>query len=46
MDKDLASAFSPSETICDLRQANDPVGLQCDRYLKKAIKSADRVVVA
>ena len=30
----------------DLRQVNDPVGLQNDRYLKKAIKSADRVVVA
>ncbi len=30
----------------ELRQVNDPVGAQNDRYLKKAIKSADKVVVA
>jgi hypothetical protein len=30
----------------ELRQVNDPVGSQNDRYLKKAIKSADKVVVA
>jgi len=30
----------------ELRQVNDPVGTQNDRYLKKAIKSADKIVVA
>ncbi len=30
----------------DLRQVDDPIGSQNDRYLKKAIKSADKVVVA
>jgi hypothetical protein len=30
----------------EIRQVDDPVGQQNDRYLKKAIKSADRVVVA
>jgi hypothetical protein len=30
----------------ELKKVGDPVGKQNDRYLKKAIKSADRVVVA
>ncbi|MFM7603117.1 MAG: DUF1643 domain-containing protein [Pseudanabaena sp.] len=30
----------------ELKKVDDPVGKQNDRYLKKAIKSADRVVVA
>jgi hypothetical protein len=35
-----------SASPLDLRQVDDPIGSQNDRYLKKAIKSADRVVVA
>jgi hypothetical protein len=35
-----------SASPLDLRQVDDPIGKQNDRYLKKAIKSADRVVVA
>ena len=35
-----------SSSPLELRQVDDPVGKQNDRYLKKAIKLADRVVVA
>ena len=35
-----------SASPSDLRQVSDPVGRQNDRYLKKAIKSADKIVVA
>jgi hypothetical protein len=35
-----------SASPLDLRHVDDPIGSQNDRYLKKAIKSADRVVVA
>lgn len=35
-----------SASPLDLKKVDDPVGKQNDRYLKKAIKSADRVVVA
>lgn len=35
-----------SSSPLELRQVEAPVGKQNDRYLKKAIKSADRVVVA
>jgi hypothetical protein len=35
-----------SASPLDLRQVDDPIGKQNDRYLKKAIKSADQVVVA
>jgi hypothetical protein len=35
-----------STSPLELRQVDDPVGKQNDRYLKKAIKSADKVVVA
>ena len=35
-----------SASPLELRQVEDPIGNQNDRYLKKVIKSADRVVVA
>ena len=35
-----------SASPLELKKVDDPVGKQNDRYLKKAIKSADRVVVA
>ena len=35
-----------SASPLDLKKVDDPVGKQNDRYLKKAIKSADQVVVA
>ncbi|PZO44161.1 MAG: hypothetical protein DCF19_02870 [Pseudanabaena frigida] len=35
-----------SASPLDLKKVDDPIGKQNDRYLKKAIKSADQVVVA
>ncbi len=35
-----------SASPLDLKKVDDPVGKQNDRYLKKAIRSADKVVVA